>query len=332
MAAPNDPSTPAPAATSGAKRAPVPPSQRPPTLGHRAQLVLAKGLVGWLATMPLERARRIGERIGMLGYWPLGIRKGVVTRQIAAAFPGLDDAQVRTIARKAYAHIGRVFVEAALVGRLGRNGVLSMFEEESDIDVIRKHLAGGRGIIAFAGHVGSWELTGAYLAALGIPTDAVARRMNNPLFDAFVNEARTSAGIVVIYDNEAVRRIPRSMKEGRLVGLIADQGVMGLASSYVPFFGRPAKTPKGPAVFALRYKVPIIFLGALLQPSGKYRFYATEIEPADTGDRERDVDETVARFTAALERVVRRYPEQYFWHHRRWKRQPPDTPPELREP
>lgn len=288
--------------------------------------------MAWLATMPLESARRIGARIGLLGYWPLGIRKRVVTKQIGAAFPGLDERQVRALARQAYAHLGRVSVEAALVGRLGRAGILSLFEEDSDFAVVEKRLAEGRGVIAFTGHVGSWELAGAYLAARGVPTDAVARRMNNQLFDAFVNAARTAAGMVVVYDNEAVRRIPRSMKEGRLVGLIADQGVMGLASSYVPFFGRPAKTPKGPAVFALRYKVPILFVGALLQPSGKYRFFATEIEPADTGDRERDVDETVARFTAALERVVRRYPEQYFWHHRRWKRQPPDTPPELREP
>lgn len=323
-AAPN-----APAPAKGGKR---PPSQRPPTLAHRAQFALVQGLVAWLSTMPLESARRIGERIGRLGYWPLGIRKRVVTRQIAAAFPGLGDDQVRTLAKQAYAHLGRVSVEAALVGRLGREGVLSLFEDESDFAVVEKRLAEGRGVIAFAGHVGSWELTGAYLAARGVPTDAVARRMNNPLFDAFVNKARSDSGIVVVYDDEAVRRIPRSMKEGRLVGLIADQGVMGLASSFVPFFGRPAKTPKGPAVFALRYKVPIVFVGALLQPSRKYRFFAMEIEPADTGDRERDVDATVARFTAALERVVRRYPEQYFWHHRRWKRQPPDTPPELREP
>ena len=89
----------------------LPPSQRPPTLGHRVQFALIKGLFAWLGTMPLESARRMGERIGRLGYFPLGIRKKVVVRQIAAAFPGLGDAQVREIAKRAYAHIGRVSVE-----------------------------------------------------------------------------------------------------------------------------------------------------------------------------------------------------------------------------
>ncbi len=323
------PSTTPPRAKAPAK---LPPSQRPPTLGHRVQFALAKALFAWLGTMPLELARRMGERIGRLGYFPLGIRKRVVVKQIAAAFPEFSDDKVHDIARRAYAHLGRVSVEMSLVSRRGPEGVFSLFEEESDFALVQRRLAEGRGVIAFAGHVGSWELAGAYLAARGVPTDAVARRMNNQLFDAFVNKTRTDTGINVVYDDEAVRRIPRSMKEGRLVGLIADQGVMGLASTFVPFFGRPAKTPKGPAVFALRYKVPIIFVSALLQPSGKYRFCAEEIEPVDTGDREADVDATVARFTQALERVVRRYPEQYFWHHRRWKRQPPGTPPELREP
>jgi Kdo2-lipid IVA lauroyltransferase/acyltransferase len=52
----------------------------------------------------------------------------------------------------------------------------------------------------------------------------------------------------------------------------------------------------------------------------------------DTGDRDRDVDAIVAAYTKTLERWVRRAPEQYFWHHRRWRRQPPGTPEELRDP
>lgn len=299
---------------------------------HRAQFALLQGVVRVLSSIPLGAARRFGEALGMLGYFPLGIRKRVVVRQVAAAFPELDDAEVRRIAKRAYANLGRLAVEAALVAPLGAKGVLSLFEEDDDFEIVRRRVAEGRGVIAFTGHIGSWELAGGYLAARGIPTDAVARRMANPIFDEYVTKARESMGMRIVPDSEAVRRIPRAIKEGRLVGLIADQGVLGLASTFVPFFGRPAKTPRGPAVFAIRYGLPIVFVSALLQPSGKYRLTVEEIEPANSGDRDADVDETVRRFTEALERLVRRYPDQYFWHHRRWKRQPPDTPPELREP
>ena len=116
------------------------------------------------------------------------------------------------------------------------------------------------------------------------------------------------------------------------VAFVADQGVLGLASTFVPFFGRPAKTPRGPAVFAMKYRLPTFFVAAVQEKSGKYRCVVTPVEIPDTGDREADVDTVVARYTSILESWVRRYPGQYFWHHRRWKRQPPDTPDELRDP
>jgi len=317
--------------------APAPPPQQPadgkrPTVAHYAQYGLLRLVVAVLSSLPLEWARRIGAAIGRFGYWPLGIRRRVVERQIAAAFPGLDEAQVHALSRRSFAHLGRLGIETALVSQRGPGAVIAMFEDEGDFALVRERLAEGRGLIAFTGHVGNWELAGACLAARGVPLDAVARRMNNRLFDAYLNRARASVGMHIVYDSDAVRRIPRAIREGRAVGLIADQGVMGLASTFVPFFGRPAKTPRGPAVFALRFKVPILFVSAMLQPSGKYRLCVEEIPVVETGDRDADVDATVAAFTRALERTIRRYPEQYFWHHRRWKRQPPNTPPELREP
>ena len=193
-------------------------------------------------------------------------------------------------------------------------------------------MAGGRGLIFVTGHHGSWELGGAYIAARGVPFYAVARGMANPLFDRYVTSTRERIGMRIMHDSEAVRRAPRVMREGAAVAFLSDQGVKGLASTFVPFFGRPAKTPRGPAVFALRLKAPIVFAVAVRQPSGRFRLKLQRVEVADTGDREADVDTTVARYTMALETEVRLTPEQYFWHHRRWRRQPPGTPPELAEP
>ena len=47
------------------------------------------------------------------------------------------------------------------------------------------------------------------------------------------------------------------------------------------------------------------------------------IDPRDySGRRATAVREITVRFTQAIERMVRRHPEQYFWLHRRWKHQP----------
>ena len=149
---------------------------------------------------------------------------------------------------------------------------------------------------------------------------------------SFGTATRERLGMRIMHDREAVRRVPRALRDGHAVGVLSDQATVGLASTFVPFFGRPAKTPRGAAVFALRSGAPIVFIQAMRQADGRYEFIAEDIPVTESGDRERDVDEVIRRFSAALEGMVRRHPGQYFWQHRRWKHQPSDTPPELREP
>ncbi len=296
------------------------------TLAQAAEFYALRGAVRALEALDWGRAGALGAGLGSLGYRPLGIRRAVVEQQITAAFPDMDAETVRRTARDAYRHLGRNVAEIALTPRLGRQGLVDLFDPPDNWPWLEEALAAGRGIIAVTGHVGNWELGGSYTAARGIPVDAIARRQANPLFDRYITETRGRIGMVVVHDHEAVRRTTRSLRDGRLVAFVADQGLKGLASVFVPFFGRPAKTPRGPAVFAKRLGAPVVFMAALRQPNGRFRMHVEPIDVADTGDREADVDTTVARYTAALERVVRQHPDQYFWHHCRWRRQPPAAP------
>ena len=223
---------------------PSPESPVPVSFAHRAEFTALRAVVSTLGALDWETAGNIGARIGALGYRPLGIRRGVVERQIAAAFPGLAEADVRRIALGAYENLGRSSIEAAILPRLGPNAVLDKFEGADDYDIVEEARSKGRGLIFVTGHLGNWELAGAYVAARGIPLDAIARRMKNPLFDRYLTETRSQIGMHVVHDSEAVRRTPRSLREGRAVAFLSDQGVLGLASTFVPFFGRPAKTPR----------------------------------------------------------------------------------------
>lgn len=307
-------------------------ARRKPTLAHRAEYYTMRATIGALRALPWDAACRIGEKLGALGYRPLGIRKRVVEKQIAAAFPDLDHDAVVKLARESYEHLGRTFIETALMDSLGKQGVLDLVESVEGWEVVDEVMARGSGAVMVTGHIGNWELAGGYVAARGIPLDAIVRGMANPLFDTYVNDAREAIGMTVVHDSEAVRRTPRSLRSGRAVAFVADQGVLGLASTFVPFFGRPAKTPRGAAVFALRFEVPVIFVVALRRPNGRFRIVVERIEARRTGNMDRDVDAIVASFTERLEKWVRAVPAQYFWQHRRWRRQPPDTPPELRDP
>jgi len=299
---------------------------KPTTLQHRLEYAAIRVVVFALGRLPLGAGSQVGAWLGRLGY-RLGIRARVVETQIRFAFPDLDARAVTALARESYENLGRTSLEAALMEQRTPADLLALFDRVDGWEHIDDALRGGQGALLVTGHLGNWELGGSYIAARGVRVDAIARHMSNRLFERYLTRVRERFGVRVVFDERAVRQTPRSVRENRIVGFLADQGVAGLASTYVPFFARMAKTPRGPAVFALKMKVPVIFVVAVREPSGRYRLVVESIGVVDTGDREADTVALVAHYTARLEHWVRQYPGQYFWQHRRWKYQPDGAPP-----
>jgi Kdo2-lipid IVA lauroyltransferase/acyltransferase len=295
----------------------------PITLAHRAEYAALRGAAGALRGLGVRGASAVGARIGGLGFSPLKIRRGVAEEQIARAFPELDPPRVAEIARASYENLGRTAMETAILPSQSRDEIVSLFEQVDGWNIVEERLARGNGLMLVSGHIGNWELGGAYLAARGLPVSVVARHMANPLVDRYLTSTRQRIGLDVIHDEVAVRRVPRALRSGRAVAFLVDQAAIGLASTWVPFFGRLAKTPRGPAVFALRLETPVVFAGVQRLPSGRFRFSFESVDVPRTGVLDEDVDAIVRGYTQALESFVRKTPEQYLWQHRRWKHLPP---------
>lgn len=306
--------------------------RKAPSIGDRVQYAVLRALTALLALLPLRVAVDFAGWIGTLFYWPLGVRRTVAEKQIAAAFPEFSSREVQRVAKGSFRHLGRVAAESALFSRLDGAGILEHMEGTDGIELFERQRAAGRGAIVLTGHLGNWELGGAATAASGHPIDVVVRLMGNPLFDGYLTRTRSRLGMTVVRDRDAVRHTARALRDGHVIAFLIDQSGLHIASSFVNFFGRPAKTPRGPAVLALRLDVPVFFGVSLRQPDGRYHLHIRELVTERTGDTDRDVEAILNEYSRTLESFVRQAPEQYFWQHRRWKRQPPDTPPELRDP
>jgi KDO2-lipid IV(A) lauroyltransferase len=306
--------------------------RRGPTLAHRAQYAVLRAFAALLGLLSWRRATALAGSVGTLFYSPLGIRRRVAERQIAAAFPEFSSREVQRVARESFRHLGRVAAETALLSRLDAAQVRALIESIDGLELLKNNTSAERGAIVLTGHHGNWELGGAAVAAHGMPIDVVVRLMGNPLFDGYLSRTRLRLGMTVVRDRDAVRHTARALREGHVIAFLLDQSGLHIASSFVRFFGRPAKTPRGPAVLALRLNVPVFFGTSVRLPDGRYRIQVQEIVTERTGDTDRDVDAILNAYSRALEAAVRGAPEQYFWQHRRWKRQPADTPPELRDP
>jgi KDO2-lipid IV(A) lauroyltransferase len=260
------------------------------------------------------------------------LRRQVVERQIAAAFPHLDGAGVARIARRAYDSLGRTTIETAMLATLKGESVLSRVAQVNGWEHVEAAQAAGQGLVLVGGHHGNWELAGAYMAARGVKPDAIYFPAANKAFNAYMTAAREEIGMRIVTVWDAARVVPRALRDGHAVACMIDQALVGISASPVTFFGRPTFAPRGPAVFALRAGVPMLFVSYLRQPDGRFHIAYEPVPYVNTGQKEDDVDQMVAAYTAVLERQVREFPEQYFWHHKRWKRQPEGTPPELGDP
>jgi KDO2-lipid IV(A) lauroyltransferase len=309
----------------------APPAHRAPTLAHRLEFAALRGAIGGLGALSWSAATASAPGSGArlrAARRPARRRRAAGRRRL----PEFGAARVREVARASYESLGappsrrrwcRGSVERASssCSSASRAGICS--RRRARADVVRSSSPD-------TSATGSSAARTSPRAASRSTASCASRRTRS--FDRFLTDTRQRMGVEVVWDGHAVRRTPRSLRENRVVGMISDQGALGLASTWVPFFGRPAKTPRGPAVFALRMGVPILFAAALRLPNGRFRLVVEPVPFEQTGDRNRDVEVIVAAYTQSLERWVRAHPEQYFWQHRRWKHQPPDTPPHLREP
>jgi KDO2-lipid IV(A) lauroyltransferase len=180
--------------------------------------------------------------------------------------------------------------------------------------------AGAGGVVLLTGHLGNWEMGGAAIAAHGVPLDVIGKGMSNRLFERDLFDMRGHLGMRVIPMGEAAREAPRALAAGRVVAVLGDQQAHR-GGVIAPFFGRPASTARGPALFAMRSGCPVFVAFCIADPGPTARYTLTfqPLSYASSGDVEADVSAFVRAYGRALEAAIRSSPEQYFWQHRRWK-------------
>lgn len=286
---------------------------------HRAEWAVLRAVTGLADRMGDRSAERLGERLGR-AVWSLGMRRDVTLDNLRHAFPDREEDWIRDVAKRSYAHLGREMVvtlrfqnatPAEIVARTRITG----------LEIIREAIDAGTGVVLVTGHLGNWELSAASLAARGIPVDVVMQRQSNPLADEAINANRRRLGLNPIDRREAPRKGLRTLRNGGLLGFVADQDARS-GGVFVPFFGRPASTHRGPALLALRTGAPLIAGTCIRTQGGTYDAVATPILASRDGDPDEAVERMTAAYTAVFEAAIRQAPEQYLWQHRRWKSSP----------
>ncbi len=260
----------------------------------------------------------MGRGMGRLIWYFNGRDRRRSLDHLALALPELPAKERLRIAREGFLYQGMNAAELLHLLRRNADEVLPYMEIQGweNVEAAR---ATGRSILILTGHCGNWELIAVALRNGGLPPAAIARPLDDPRLQEMVVKVRSHLGTTTIARGTrgAARQMLGALRGGGAIAMLIDQDI-NVDGVWVPFFGRPAFTPAGPAELALRQGMRVIPSFIERRPDGGHllRFLPVLDLPNDTR-------EATALMTAEIEQQIRRRPEQWVWWHKRWRRQPP---------
>ena len=265
--------------------------------------------------LPLSFVRAIGVVLGHVAWHVLTRYRRRALDNIAVAFPEWSLRKRRDTIRRMFHHLGASLMELVWLPSLDRK-ILERTTEIHDEHFIDQALASGRGALIFTAHCGSWEWLAATVALLGHPLTVLQRERDEPDLNRFIMRIRSHFGMRTIGRRSSTSALEmfRTLRSGGLLAFLIDQNIRA-ESVKVPFFGKPALTPIGPAKLAVRAEAPVMI--CFIERRGGRQIVHFQEPFIGT-----DPVEITARLTRAIEAQIRRAPEQWVWFHPRWKERP----------
>ncbi len=268
----------------------------------------------------LETGWRLARGLAWVFCDVLKIRAGVVDDNLAHAFPEMPAGERLRLARRMWEHLFLLVLEVAHTPRKIHKTNWRDFVELSGQREMIRHFIGDRPLLVVAAHLGNFEVGGYVLGILGFPTYTVARTLDNPYLDRFLNRFRGGTGQRIIPKNGGYDQIVEVLAAGGIMTLLADQ-YAGAKGCWVEFFGRPASAHKAIALLALdnNARVSVSAVRRLGRPMQFELVNYVTIDPHEVGNTVGTIRELTQWYTTRLEELIRRDPGQYWWLHRRWK-------------
>jgi KDO2-lipid IV(A) lauroyltransferase len=253
----------------------------------------------------------------------LKIRRRLVEENLKHAFPDMSALERKQLAWHMWEHLFLLLVEVIHAPRKIHETNWRDYVTLVNAEQIIRAFFDDRATVIICGHYGNFELSGYVLGVLGFPSFTIARPLDNPYVDRFLNEFRGLTGQYILSKDGSATEAQQVLDRGGILALLADQHA-GRKGCWVEFFGRPASSHKGIALFSLASDAPTMFCYARRTGGPLVHVMGTDevLDPRTMPAEMRTVSGITEWYTRKLEDTIRQAPEQYWWLHRRW-REPP---------
>jgi KDO2-lipid IV(A) lauroyltransferase len=283
---------------------------------------LLRAFTALLLSFPLDYSLPLARWLADVFYFfPSKFRRRGL-QHLKMAYPDKSAAELRRILKDVFEHFTMMLVEVLSFPRKIRRYNYTKYVEIKGLELIDQALKGGKGVMFISAHFGNWEMIGYAVSLLGYQINTVARFMPNQAADALLNYSRRFQGQRIIYNDNAVRDMMRALKNNRILALVCDQDAR-VNGVFVDFMGLPSSTVRSPALLHLKLGTPLLMLYCYRpKPNKFYYTFSFERCPLPALNPATAEKQITQAFTADIEKMIRKYPEQWMWMHRRWKTRP----------
>lgn len=271
-------------------------------------------------TLPVETCAKLAGQLATLVSDVLKVRHDVIDDNLRHAFAEMSPEERRAMSWRMWEHLFLMGIEIVHAPRKIHATNWRDYVTLYRADEIIRAFFDDRPSVVICGHYGNFELSGYVLGILGFPTFTVARKLDNPYLDRWLNDFRGLTGQYILPKTGSAHQVEEVLERGGILALLGDQHA-GPRGCWVDFFGRPASSHKAIALFTLGSEAPTIFCYARRTGKPLHIEMGTHgvLDLRNIPKEMHNVTAITQWYTRHLEHTIRQAPEQYWWVHHRWR-------------
>lgn len=274
-------------------------------------------------SIPRKAWLRFCGRLGRLGYPFATQTRNLMIKNIGIAFgKEMSSEQIRALARKTFEMLGKNAGDILRATKVRSVADVEKFIVTHNLDIYERALARNKGVVFITGHLGAFDLQVTNMALRGLNPNIIGTPIKDERLNRLLWENRNRFGAIAVERGKETFKLLKVLKSGGTVALLIDQDTK-VKSRFVDFFGKPASTPVGATILAMKTGAVVVPTSIYLGDDWKQHMtFFPEVPMRDTGDEEADVVYNTQVLTKIIEDMVRAHPDQWVWMHDRWKTQP----------
>ncbi len=282
----------------------------------------------FIVGIPKKYIVKTGNILGNIAYLLDARHRRIAKRNLRFAYPEWPLDKIKKLSIKTFQNMGITVLEICQMTCFSKEDILQKVRIKGKENLLNT-IKSPKGIIMISAHIGNWEMSHLFVS-IYIQKSLLVVVQNQPdIIELIIHKLRTSTGNTIISKKGAMIKLVRTLRKGKMIGLLIDQGTSRREGVDVTFFGHKTNATYAASLLAARYNCPVLPVYCIRKSDANL---TVVVEPPlklnKTDDVRRDLRTNTQIMTDSVEKIVSLYPEQWLWFHKRWKRHHPELYPE----